>query len=294
MVGVPFNREGWRPLYPFESQTLHLQDGSCMHYLDEGQGEPIVCVHGNPTWSFYYRELIKANRAKHRVIVPDHIGCGLSDKPQKYNYTLEQHIANFTELMDTLNPEPFTLVVHDWGGPIGLGYAVRHPEKVKRILVLNTAAFHSKYMPALIALARIPLLGDFLIRYLNAFVLGSLFLNTKRPLGTCVAAGYLYPYSSRSQRIAVARFVKDIPQRPQDPSYATLSAIEEKLELLQDKPMSIVWGALDPVFNDRFLQEWRRRFPQAEVNRLEDAGHWIMEDASMRVQESLEALLSRA
>lgn len=262
-----------------------------MHYVDEGEGEPIVCVHGNPTWSFYYRYLVKANRSAHRVIVPDHIGCGLSDKPQQYNYTLQQHIANLTELIESLQLSPFTLVVHDWGGPIGLGYAVQHPEMVKRILILNTAAFRSQRMYSGIALARVPFLGDFLVRGLNAFLWGSFVINTKRLMNAAVYSGYLYPYSSWSQRIGILRFVQDIPLKPSDTSYGTLALIEDNLNVLNSKPISFVWGGLDRVFNDHFLSEWQRRFPKAHFSRLSDAGHWIMEDAPLRVQNALEQLL---
>ena len=293
MVGIKFNREGWRPLYPFESQALYLASGARMHYLDEGEGEPIVCLHGNPTWSFFYRELVKAYREKYRVIVPDHIGCGLSDKPQNYTYCLQTHIDNFAELVESLHLEPFTLVVHDWGGAIGMGYAVKHPEMVKRILFLNTAAFRSRRMPSTIALARLPLVGEMLVRGLNAFLLGALLTGTRHPLGTCTWAGYLYPYNSWSQRIAIARFVQDIPMRESDPSYKTLLDIEEHLSLLQDKPMSFVWGGRDRVFNDYFLSDWQRIFPKAQFLRLPDAGHLVMEDASMRVQEQLDLLLEK-
>lgn len=291
MVGLLFNRERWRYLYPFASQYLHLASGARMHYLDEGQGEPIVCVHGNPTWSFYYRRLVQDNRETRRVIVPDHIGCGLSDKPQQYNYTLQQHIANLEELLDTLRPEPFTLVVHDWGGPIGLGYAVRHPEMVKRLLILNTAAFRSQQMYPGIALARVPVLGDLLVRGLNAFLWGSFLINTKHLMENDVYAGYLYPYSSWSRRIGILRFVQDIPLKPSDTSYGTLADIEDHLDVLQDKPISFVWGGLDRVFNDHFLAEWQRRFPKAKFTRLDNAGHWITEDAPLRIQHALTQLL---
>ncbi len=293
MVGLTFNKEGWRPLYPFESQAFYLPSGPRMHYLDEGQGEPILALHGNPTWSFFYRELVKAYRGKYRVIVPDHIGCGLSEKPQEYDYCLRTHIDNLAQLIEALHLEPFNLVVHDWGGAIGMGYAVEHPEMVKRILFLNTAAYRSQHMPRTIALARIPYLGEFLVRGLNAFVLGALFTGTKRPLGTCDWGGYIYPYGSWKERIAVARFVQDIPMKPGDRSYDLLKSIEEKLPLLQDKPMSFVWGGLDHVFNDHFLNDWKRIFPQADFTRLSDAGHMVMDDASMLVQEHFDALLAK-
>ncbi len=126
-------------------QFYQLPSGLRYHYIDEGQGPPVVMVHGNPSWSIYYRNLVEALRSTHRCIVPDHIGCGFSDKPDdsNYAYTLSQRIEDLESLLESLNlTEPITLVVHDWGGAIGMGYATRHPEKIARLVILNTAAFH--------------------------------------------------------------------------------------------------------------------------------------------------------
>src|SRR3989338_6551111 len=123
--------DSWRKLYPFESHFLDLE-GVRYHYVDEGRGEPVVLLHGNPTWSFYYRRLILDLRQRYRVIAPDHIGCGFSDKPQRYAYTLEQHIANGQALIERLGLARIALVMHDWGGAIGMGSATRHPDTVAR------------------------------------------------------------------------------------------------------------------------------------------------------------------
>ncbi|MGM9999221.1 MAG: alpha/beta fold hydrolase [Candidatus Bruticola sp.] len=292
--------DAWKPLYPFASNYMYVPNtGLRMHFIDECQAEPgrerepIVCVHGNPTWSYYYRELVKAFRPHHRVIVPDHIGMGLSDKPQHYNYCLSSHIDNFELLMDKLNLEPFTMVVHDWGGAIGLGYAVRHPEKVKRILFLNTAAYRSPFMPSVIKLARVPVLGSLLVRGLNAFVIGALLISTKRPISSYTASGYIAPYNSWSNRIGVLRFVQDIPMDQSHPSYQTLKEIELNLPKLASIPKTFVWGGLDRVFNDNFLRRWQTIYPDAEFHRLNDAGHYVMEDASEVVFEHLRNLLAR-
>ncbi len=160
-------------LYPFENHWLELDDLR-LHYLDEGDGEPVVAVHGNPTWSFYYRDLVRDLRDDYRVIVPDHIGCGLSDKPgdDVYEYTLERRIDDFSRLMDDLELDDINLVVHDWGGMIGLGWAVRNPDRVKRLVILNTAAFHlpkSKTFPWQLWMVRDTPLGPLMVRGLNAF-----------------------------------------------------------------------------------------------------------------------------
>lgn len=288
-----FMKDAWRPLYPFESQWMYLPTSHRLHYLDSGEGEPIVALHGNPTWSFYYRELVKEFEKTNRVVVPDHIGCGLSDKPQDYPYTLKQHIDNFEAFVKKLELEPFNLVVHDWGGAIGFGYAVRHPEMVKRILVLNTAAYRHNKMPFALKIARMPFLGEFLVRGLNAFALGAALTSSHRPLGAYTISGYLYPYDSWRNRVGVYRFVKDIPMKPEDPSYATLKEIEEGLPALAEKPMSFVWGAKDFVFDDRFFNRWKQIYPNAEFTRITDAGHYVMEDASVRVFRKLHALLEK-
>ena len=272
---------------------MHLPGGPRMHYLDEGQGEPILALHGNPTWSFYYRALVTGFRDGYRVVVPDHVGCGLSDKPQDYAYTLRSHIDNAEALVDRLGLGPFNLVVHDWGGAIGMGLAARRPDQVRRILFLNTAAYRSDWMPGGLALARLPLLGDLLIRGLNAFVLGALWTSTVKPLPGPVKAGYKAPYDSWANRIATLRFVQDIPMGPDHRSYGTLAEVERGLPLLAGKPKAFVWGARDWVFTDRFLNRWREIYPEAEFLRLADCGHYVMEDAPEVVLARLRALLAR-
>lgn len=293
MVSRYFKKDAWRPLYPFESQWFTLDSGERMHFLDEGSGEPIVALHGNPTWSFYYRELVKAFKDTNRVVVPDHVGCGLSDKPQNYPYCLQTHIDNFAALVEKLQLEPFTMVVHDWGGAIGMGYAVRHPEMVKRILFMNTAAYRSKLMPQTIRLARVKWLGSLLVRGLNAFVLGALVVGSQTPMGPYVWNGYMSPYNSWNNRVGVLRFVQDIPMTNAHPTYQVLASIEEELPKLAEKPMSFVWGAKDHVFTTKFLKRWQSIYPQASVTRLDNAGHLVMEDASVVVIQALQELLKR-
>lgn len=282
-------------LYPFESHFTTLPDGTRYHYLDEGEGEPVLMVHGNPTWSFYWRSLVGALRDGHRVVVPDHVGCGLSDKPQDYGYRLAQHIRNLEELVDRLDLRDVTLVVHDWGGPIGLGVAVRQPERFKRIVITNTAAFHSNLMPRTLKLARVPFVGEGLIRGLNAFALGAtwLALKNRKRMTRAVRAAYLGPYGSWADRIATHRFVVDIPMDPDHPSWETLVDVETRLHRLAGKPVMLVWGERDWVFTTAFLDAWVERFPQAEVHRFADVGHLLLEDAPERVVPLVEAFVAR-
>lgn len=273
-----------RHLYPFESKYFEI-DGVRMHYVDEGDGPVVVLVHGNPTWSFYFRDLIKGLRDGYRVIALDLIGCGLSDKPQDYPYTLETHVRNFSRLMDQLNLDRVALGVHDWGGPIGFGWATRNPERVERLFVFNTAAFLGGKMPLRIKVCGWPVLGDFLVRGLNGFCRAAVHMacQNKSRMTPEVAAGYLRPYDSWANRVAIHRFVKDIPFTPRVPSYAMFQELESKLPLLRDKPMTILWGMKDFCFTPAFLAQWAQRFPEARVHRFEDAGHYVVEDAHERI-----------
>jgi len=284
-------------LYPFESRWLD-RGAARMHYLDEGRGDPVVMVHGNPTWSFYYRNLVKALRNDHRCIVPDHIGCGLSDKPgdEAYDYVLERRAGDLTALLDHLGiEENVTLVVHDWGGMIGLAWALRKPERIRRLVILNTAAFlmpPGKRLPWRLRLIRHGPLGPILVRGLNAFARGAARMAPCKRLPPDVRAAYVGPYNSWANRIATLRFVQDIPLGPRDPSYGPAKWVDENLHRLADRPTLICWGEQDFVFDRDYLKEWRRRFPNAQVHAFADAGHYVLEDAIERVVPLVRAFLA--
>ena len=270
----------FRDLYPFESNFLEI-DSLRYHYLDEGEGDTLLMLHGNPTWSFYYRSLVRGLRHQNRCVVPDHMGCGLSDKPQDYPYTLETHIQNVERLVDHLKLDNLTLVVHDWGGTIGMGYAVRHPEKIKRLVIFNTAAFLSQDIPWSINLCRHPVIGPIAIQRFNAFSRAALIRASKVPgrVSGKVGAGYLAPYDSPENRIAQLRFVQDIPMTPEVPSYPLVQQIESGLGRFSNLPILIVWGLKDFCFTERFLDRWKEIFPGAEVQAFKKAGHYVVEDA---------------
>ena len=277
------------PSYPFKSHFLDL-NGLKYHYLDEGHGDPLIMLHGNPSWSFYYRDLVKALRPDSRVIAPDHIGCGLSDKPADsyYAFTLQQRVDDLEALLDNLNiRKNITLVLHDWGGMIGMAYASRYPERIARLVILNTAAFHlpaSKKLPLALKIGRETQLGSFLIHGLNAFVLLAARIGCKRnPMSAELRKAYCYPYRKWHDRLAVLRFVQDIPLRPGDSGYDLVSEVADGLHRFADLPMTICWGELDFVFDRHFLDEWRRRFPKAEIHSFNDCGHYILEDAREQV-----------
>jgi haloalkane dehalogenase len=271
-------------LYPFASH-YHLISGFRLHYLDEGQGDPVLFLHGNPTWSFLYRDYVRSLRDRHRVIAVDHIGCGLSDKPGEsgYPYTLERRIADLEELLDRLSlGKNLTIAVHDWGGLIGLGYAVRHPGRISKIVVFNSAAFSwptGKKFPWVLRTCRRSWLAGFLIRRVNAFALPASYLMCKkRKIDSSIRKGYLAPYNTSSNRTAILKFIQDIPLEPEHVSYPMLKGIQDKLSSLQDVPMIVFWGGRDFIFDREICSEWSRYFPKATVHLFAEAGHNIVED----------------
>jgi len=284
--------------YPFAS-NLYDQPGTAgsdgpvsMHYVDQGTGPVVLMLHGNPTWSFYYRDLVKQLSAVgFRCIVPDHIGCGLSDKPQDYPYTLARRIQDVERLLDYLDIRSFSLIVHDWGGAIGCGLAGRRPQALNKLVLLNTAAFLSKRIPLRIAAIKVPFIGEAIIRGLNGFAGPAAIMSVKRPLSNTVKRGMLWPYRNWANRVAVWNFVKDIPLRAGHVSYATLAEVEEGLKRLEAKPIQIVWGAKDFCFNLHFYRRWCEIFPNAKQELHEDSGHYILEDGGEVVNQQIQAFL---
>lgn len=282
----------WRSLYPFKSHH-HDLDGVRLHYLDEGAGPPLLFMHGNPTWSFYWRNLILGLRDRHRCIAVDHIGCGLSDKPQQYNYTLAQRIDDLVSLVEMLDLSDATLLAHDWGGAIGLGTVLRLSQRFSRIVLFNTGAYPPPFVPWRIAACRTPLFGTLAVRGLNAFARAALSMAVEKPerMTADVRAGLLAPYDNWANRVAVDRFVRDIPLSPRHPTWQTLEQIEAGLPSLADRPIQLIWGMRDWCFRpeclDRFIQHW----PQAEVHKLADCGHYVIEDAHERIVPLVQTFL---
>ena len=288
----------FRHLYPFQSHFLDI-NGHRYHYVDEGQGEVLIMLHGNPTWSFYWRNLITHFSKKYRVIAPDHMGCGLSDKPQKYPYTLSTHIENLEKLITHLNLSNITLFMHDWGAPIGMGYATQFKHHVRRFVVFNSAAFldfESRLkLPLRIKLCSLPIFGDIVIRLFNAFARGALLMaiHHQEKLTPDVKAGYLAPYNSFKNRVANLRFVQDIPWHPAIPSYSILEKITYDLSHFKNYPMIIIWGEKDFCFTHRFLMAWEDFFPYAYTRLISDADHYVVEDAYERIIPWVENFLKQ-
>ena len=286
-------RSGFENEYPFRSCWLQTDDG-IQHYVDEGSGPVLLMVHGNPTWSFAWRKLILSLRDRYRVIAVDHLGCGFSQKPQARDlYTLDRHIFRLTSLIRALDLRDVSLFGHDWGGAIGMGAAGRLEERFQRFVLMNTGAFRSKAIPFRIALCRIPVLGQFGDRALNLFVRAALSMAVEKPLTPAARAGFLAPYDSWANRIAVHEFVQDIPLNSGHSSYGTLCEVEQSLKKFQTHPMQLIWGMQDWCFTPHeFLEGFRQRFPRAAVQRLPAAGHYVFEDAPEEVLSTAVSFLA--
>jgi haloalkane dehalogenase len=274
---------GWlAELYPFSPQSFTMPGGARISYVDEGprRDEAVLMLHGNPTWSFYYRNLIQRLAPAVRCVAPDHIGMGLSDKPQDREYTLATRIRDIEELVRHLGLRRVHLVVHDWGGAIGFGWAARNPEKVGRLVITNTAAFAAARMPLRIAACRMPGIGPWAVRALNAFAgPATRMAMNRRRLTEAERAGYLFPYRNWASRVAVAEFVRDIPMGSGDRSWPALKEVEAGLSGFVKHPALIVWGGRDFCFDSYFLERWRGILPKAPVVLIPDAGHYVLEDA---------------
>ncbi len=288
----------WAAEYPFTSRWLNVaaagQPPLWMHYLDEGPRDApvLIMVHGNPSWSFYWRRMVTALRGTYRCIVPDHIGCGLSDRPQQWGFRLADHVDGLTTLVDALDVKRFSLIVHDWGGAIGMGLATERPDALVSSVVTNTAAFLSQDIPPSIASIRIPVFGKIAVLYFNAFAGAATFRAVERKMTPVVKQGFLAPYGTPNDRIATLRFVEDIPLQPSHPSYARLARIEQRLPLLADKPMLLLWGERDFCFTPKFRARWQQLFPRADVEPYADAGHYVLEDAHERLIPRAAAFLN--
>ena len=282
--------------YPFESRFLRLRCGHRMHYLDEGDpgGAPLLMLHGNPTWSFYYRNLVLELRDRYRCVAPDHLGCGLSDKPQDWSYRIPAHVDNLCELLTTLDLRRVTLVAHDWGGPIGYLAAMRLPERFARFVTFNTGVSLLS-LPRALTMLRLPLVGPLVIRGLNGLLRAGFLTSAARGHGLDrgIRARYLAPYDSWAHRIAILRFVQEIPLEEGHPNRALLADLDGGLPSLAGRPHLVIWGLKDPIFDRTYLDAWRRRFPDAEVHAFEDAAHWVVEEAGARIAPLMRAFLSR-
>lgn len=265
--------------YPFKHHYFNVND-TTMHYVDEGEGEVILFVHGTPSWSFEFRNVIKFLSKKYRCIALDHIGFGLSEKPAKYDYTVQNHTASLLKLITHLQLNQFTMLVHDFGGIIGLAAAEQIPEKIKRLIILNTWCRsiqdepEYKKMKVILGSPLMPLL----YRYLNfsaKYILPAAFGERSR-LTPEIHQHFLRPFSKASERNGTIAFAKSL-LRDQD-YYASIG---KKLTILKEKPVLIIWGMKDEFITEKHLLWMQEQFPGSKVVRYDDAGHFVLEEKSV-------------
>lgn len=283
---------GWRDLFPFESRYLNI-GGARYHYVDEGRGDTLLLVHGNPTWSFYFRDTISALRNEYRVIAVDHFGCGLSEPLPKEAYTLASRIHHLSQFVSQLDLQNATLVGHDWGGAIGLGAVLAQQARFSRLVLMNTGAWPPDSIPRRIAVCKTPLVGKVAVQGFNVFLRAAFFMAMaqRSRLTQGEKAGYLAPYRRWRDREAIYEFVRDIPANQQHPTYATLAKIENQLHVLSHLPVQLIWGMKDWCFTPDCLDRFLTHFPQASARRIDRAGHWVVEDAKEEVIDCLRDFL---
>jgi haloalkane dehalogenase len=288
--------------YPFESRFVETPMG-LMHYVDEGAGAPVLMLHGNPTWSFLYREFISALSKTHRVVAPDHIGFGLSEKPRdEALYSIDGHIRNLEALVTSLDLQNVTLVMQDWGGPIGLGLAARHPGRIKALVIINTFGFYppadnldpeNLILPAPLRLMRTKGVGDFLVRSLGFFervAMPTAVQGGKR--WKAVRHAYTGVFERHADRAGVMAFPRLIPTTTCHPTARLM--IEETGPFIEQfkGPVRGFWGVKDPFFPIEALHAWKKRLPQARFTELPAAKHYIQEDAPEIIIPALHEFLA--
>ncbi|MCM2371697.1 alpha/beta fold hydrolase [Aporhodopirellula aestuarii] len=289
-----------KDLFPYASQTLRI-DGHSLRYIDtgdsaSGDGLTILCVHGNPTWSFYYRRVIERFSPRCRVVAVDHIGCGRSDKPpaNEFAYTMAAHRDNLVRVIDELNLQNIVLLAHDWGGAIGLSAVHARRERLRGITLLNTAAFPPPYMPRRIAACRWPIVGTPAVRGLNLFARAAITMAMSRTkLSSDAARGLLEPYNSWENRVAIDRFVHDIPLSPSHPTLATLRELEAGLPDFSIVPIQLIWGMKDWCFRPECLRRFQQVWPHAAVKELPTTGHYVLEDSPDETLATMESFLAQ-
>lgn len=275
-------------LYTGFSHASIPRHGTRYHYVEAGEGPPVIMVHGNPSWSFHFRHVFAGLSDRFHCIAPDHLGCGLSGQPSEddYAYTLDNRVADLDALITHLDLRaPITLIMHDWGGMIGSAYAARNPDRIRRMVFCNTAAFGlpvSRPLHWFLHLARCPGLGAALIRGGNMFVRGTAWIGCQRRgrMPQHLRDAYAWPYRSWHRRLAVHRFIQDIPRNKQDRAWRTVHEVESALPKLRKRvPAMLAWGGRDPVFDRHFLRAWLRHWPQVRLRHYPRGGHYIIEDA---------------
>jgi haloalkane dehalogenase len=278
-----------RDEYPFPSRYLALEMGR-MHYIDEGEGEPVVMVHGTPDWSFVWRHLIRRLSAHWRCVAMDHVGFGLSDKPPGWSYRPEDHARNVKALIEKLDLGEMTLVVHDFGVPIGLAYALERPENVKRLVLFNGWLWPLESDRAIKRVMRVMTspLGWFLYTRMNfsAKVIMKRAMGDKSKLTPSIHRQYLAPFPTRRQRQGPWGMAKGVLG-----SSVWYEALWQQRHRIASKPALVLWGMRDPAFRPHQLARWQSFLPHAEIVTFPEAGHFVQEEESTEVCRRVEVFL---
>lgn len=292
---------GVKGQYPFEHNFLRTELGY-MHYVDEGEGDPILFLHGNPSWSFLWRRFLLKFAKTNRVVAPDYVGFGLSEKPDaEEHYTLDAHIRSVELLADELGLENITIVVQDWGGPIGLGLAARHPELIRAVVIINTFGFYpltpdmdpeNTPLPLPLKMMRKNGIGDFLVRKLGFFERVVMSMATASKEFKSVKHAYTDVFKGPEDRAGVMAFPRMIPGQSAHPSAQIL--IHETGPFIDSwkGPAHIFWGMKDPLFPVEALEAWKGRLPHAGVTELSAGKHYVQEDAPEEIINGLQTFMS--
>jgi haloalkane dehalogenase len=263
--------------YPFKTNFFKI-DNLDYHYIDEGEGKPIIFVHGNPTWSFYFRDLVKELSKKRRCIAIDNIGHGLSSKPKHYKYTLSNHGKNLEKLVKHLNLKEIDLVMHDWGVAIGTFFAINNPHLVNSLTIINGSFIRSKFMPRRIGILRFPVIGRYLIQVFNIFAYFATIMTVEKKLSKDKVKSYLFPYSSFNNRVGVHGFVNDIPMSKRDKSYLAFKYMKKNFKNIKDKKVLLLWGLKDFCFGKPYFDKFLKIFKNVKGFSYEDGNHYLLED----------------
>ncbi len=275
-----FNKDGkFSEVYPFESHFSVIDSkGNRVHYLEEGSGETVLLLHGFPSWSFMYRDLIHELRPDFRCIALDHLGYGFSDKPLLYKYNISNHIKNAVKFAENMKFRKFHIVMHDFGVAVGLAMAERWPERISSMIFLNSSCFKMPRLFFILMLFKCPIISTILTRITNCLQriylhLGSGAMNSQ------IEYGYLRPYDSYFNRIAISQGLKDIPLFPDHPSLSVYDDIESKAFVLSNKKMKFLWAELDFVHTKASLKRWAKILPNALLKRYEHGNYFLLEDS---------------
>ena len=267
--------------FPFEPHYMEL-NGFKMHYIDEGSGDPILCLHGMPTWGYLYRNFIEKLSKGFRVVVPDQMGFGKSDVPENKRYLMEEHVSNLKKFILKLDLRKITLIIQDWGGPIGFGFAVDYPERIKALVIMNTSVGVMKEgrKPWYAPLEEKGIYSEFIKNVSNLIKMG---IYNKDKITETLLKAYSAPFTKEGSYKGALAWPKDIPIGDSHPSAEIMRHVRNNLKNLKEKPKVLIWGMKDPIFPEKMISWWQKIYPNIEVHRIEEASHFLQEDAPDKI-----------